>query len=153
MSRWRSRRDRGVPRATTISRATMRRERRLARREFEPFRVARALRTNEPVVIDGARPRTRGECIDGPRPCPWVACRHHLYLDVNPVTGTIKLNRPELEVDQLDDSCSLDIADRGEHTLEAVGVLLNLTRERIRQVEIDAYFTLTALSLVRELHA
>ncbi len=29
------------------------------------------------------RPKTRGECASGPRPCPWVSCRHHLYLDVD----------------------------------------------------------------------
>ncbi len=29
-----------------------------------------------------ARPRTRGDCADGPRPCPWYRCRHHLGLEV-----------------------------------------------------------------------
>lgn len=28
------------------------------------------------------RPRTRGDCKDGPRPCPWVSCRHHLLLEI-----------------------------------------------------------------------
>lgn len=28
------------------------------------------------------RPRTRGDCLTMPRPCPWVGCRHHLLLDV-----------------------------------------------------------------------
>lgn len=33
--------------------------------------------------IDGVqRPRTRAECIDGPRPCPWASCRHHLLLEI-----------------------------------------------------------------------
>ena len=31
---------------------------------------------------------------------------------------------------------SLDVADRGGITLEEVGAILNLTRERIRQVEV-----------------
>ena len=33
------------------------------------------------------------------------------------------------------ETCALDVADRGGITLEDVGILLNLTRERIRQVE------------------
>ena len=33
------------------------------------------------------------------------------------------------------ETCALDVADRGGITLEDVGMLLNLTRERIRQVE------------------
>jgi hypothetical protein len=40
------------------------------------------------------RPRTRGECKDGARPCPWAGCAHHLFLDVNADTGSIKLNYP-----------------------------------------------------------
>jgi DNA-directed RNA polymerase sigma subunit (sigma70/sigma32) len=35
----------------------------------------------------------------------------------------------------MSETCSLDVADRGGITLEEVGELLNLTRERIRQVE------------------
>ncbi len=27
-----------------------------------------------------SRPRTRGDCIGGPRPRPWLGCRHHLGL-------------------------------------------------------------------------
>src|ERR1019366_2346037 len=37
----------------------------------------------------GERPKTRGDCVDGPRPCPWAGCRQHLYLEVNP-TGNMK---------------------------------------------------------------
>lgn len=88
--------------------------------------------------LDALRPKTRGECIAGIRPCVWVGCRHHLYLDINPETGSIKINFPELELEQLPESCSLDVADAGEHTLEQVGGYTNLTRERIRQVETPA---------------
>lgn len=28
------------------------------------------------------RPKTRSECRDEARPCPWVSCRHHLLLEV-----------------------------------------------------------------------
>jgi hypothetical protein len=43
------------------------------------------------------RPTNRSECKDGPRPCPWISCRHHLYLDVDDETGAIKVNFPGLE--------------------------------------------------------
>ena len=41
-----------------------------------------------------------------------------------------------MDVWELEDTCALDVADRGGITLEEVGEILNLTRERIRQVEV-----------------
>jgi len=67
-----------------------------------------------------------------------VSCKHSLYLDVNPETGSIKLNYPDLEPWEIEHSCVLDLAESGGLTLEGVGDLLNLTRERIRQVEVRA---------------
>jgi hypothetical protein len=83
-------------------------------------------------------PRTRGECRDGKRPCPCVGCKYHLYLDVNERTGTIKLNFPDLEVWEMPISCALDVADSGGATLENVGAIMNITRERVRQIEVKA---------------
>ena len=87
------------------------------------------------------RPKTRADCLpggcNGARPCPWVSCPHHLYLSVNPTNGTIKLNFPDREVWELKETCALDVADRGGITLEETGVTMNLTRERIRQIEND----------------
>jgi hypothetical protein len=89
------------------------------------------------VYPDGVeRPRMREHCRQMARPCPFVSCHHHLYLDVNPKTGAIKLNFPHLEVWEMAETCSLDVADRGGITLEEVGAILNLTRERIRQVQV-----------------
>lgn len=86
------------------------------------------------------RPRRRTDCINGgmncERPCPFVTCKHHLYLDVDPETGSLKLNFPDLEPWELRDTCALDVAERGGATLEDVGQILNLTRERIRQLEV-----------------
>ncbi|MFO7564802.1 MAG: sigma factor-like helix-turn-helix DNA-binding protein [Enhygromyxa sp.] len=82
------------------------------------------------------RPATRGECANVARPCPYVSCKYHLYIDVNPRTGSIKINFPDKEVWELDNSCALDVAQQGGITLEEVGEILNLTRERIRQVEV-----------------
>lgn len=82
------------------------------------------------------RPKTRADCAKVPRPCPYVACRYHLYIDVHPNTGNIKLNFPGREVWEIEHSCALDIADEGGLALEDVGAVCGLTRERIRQMTI-----------------
>ena len=86
------------------------------------------------------RPRTRGECVGGPRPCPWASCRYHLAVDVQREGVSLKLNFPDMQDDFSDmpDTCALDVADRGGSRLEDVAVALNVTRERIRQLEGDA---------------
>jgi len=127
----RSRRKRDV-RARTIS------VKRMTKRELE---IGRLLFPE----TDYWRPRNRAECAEGPRPCPFVSCKHHLFIDVSPRTGAIKLNFPDLEVWDLGESCALDVADRGGTTLEDVGAIMNLTRERIRQVEVKALAKLEAL--------
>jgi hypothetical protein len=85
--------------------------------------------------IEQERPKTRADCVNGPRPCLFVSCKHNLYLDVNPETGSIKLNFPDKEIWELQYTCALDVAEKGGITLEEVGEIMNLTRERIRQVE------------------
>ena len=104
-------------------------------------------------VVQYERPRTRAECVHGPRPCLFVACKHHLYLDVNPETGSIKVNFPDKEPWELADTCALDVAERGGVTLEEVGELLNLTRERVRQVEVEGLQKLKEVSVKHELDA
>jgi len=81
------------------------------------------------------RPQTRGDCSEGLRPCPYVGCKYHLYLDVNQETGSLKLNHPDKEVWELEETCALDVAERLGSTLDGVGKLVNLSRERIRQLE------------------
>jgi hypothetical protein len=93
-------------------------------------------------IMDYERPMTRADCGDAGRPCPFVSCKYHLYLDVNPATGSIKLNFPHLEVWEMAETCALDVADRNGVTLEEVGEILNLTRERIRQVEVRGLLAL-----------
>jgi hypothetical protein len=99
-----------------------------------------------PMPDDVDRPAQRQSCKDMPRPCPFVSCKHHLYLDVNPETGSIKLNFPDLEVWEMRETCSLDVADKNGITLEEVGEIMNLTRERIRQVEVRGLIKLKMLS-------
>jgi len=131
---------RGCPMRTTSAKAFYRIRQNGNGRSESVLEMKRALRVvaNDVELDDAAlpaRPRTRGDCVDGPRPCPWVSCRHHLYLDVTE-TGTIRY--PSCEVDEMGETCALDVADRGGNTLEVVGSLLRVTRERIRQVETMA---------------
>jgi hypothetical protein len=81
------------------------------------------------------------------RPCPYVGCRYNLFLDVNPRNGTIKFNFPGLEPDEMVTSCVLDVADEGGTTLEVVGSCFNVTRERIRQIEVKALARLEVLGV------
>lgn len=90
------------------------------------------------AILDDLRPRTRAQCRSGPRPCLFVSCRFHLYLDVNEATGAVKLNFPHLEPWELPETCALDLAERGGMSLEELGALLNVTRERARQIEQGA---------------
>ena len=129
----RSRRKRDV-RARTIS------VKRMTKRELE---LGRMLYPDMDGVV---KPTKREDCGQGERPCPFVSCKHHLYLDVSARTGAIKLNFPDLEVWEMTESCGLDVADRGGSTLEEVGAIMNLTRERIRQVEVTGLAKLEALS-------
>jgi len=128
-----------------------RRSRTLSRKEIaRDLRQAKATELPDPEIeatiaeMDATRPRLRAECENGPRPCPYLSCKHHLYLDINPATGSIKLNFPDKELWDLPETCALDVADRGGVTLEEVGTLLNLTRERIRQLETHGLLKLRA---------
>jgi len=98
--------------------------------EEEELRVGRLLYPEK-----FTRPRTRGECENGIRPCPYVGCRHHLALDVRP-TGSIV--RTKLPLASLPATCSLDVAEDGGRSLRDVAPYLELTQEGVRQVEVAA---------------
>ncbi len=100
-------------------------------------------------------PRNRPVCRGGLRPCPYVSCRHHLLIEVSE-HGVLTMNRPklgpgrpgtyrveredqdwfaELWIDaavealfQMEDTCSLDVADRGVQTHKRVGKSLGITK-------------------------
>jgi hypothetical protein len=115
--------------------------------------------------LEGARPRLRGDCEPCPscqqdrdaalarigslvcghtpaqqvchsRPCMFLACRYHLSAEVTPY-GSIRVMAEDLEAEK--ETCALDVADRGVHTLEYVGEILHITRERTRQIEEASY--------------
>jgi hypothetical protein len=120
---------RGFWRNKTVGRKELRRA--VAGEQLEPDEA------EVRAELEAVRPRTRADCEDGPRPCPFVSCRHHLYLDVT-FGGGLKLNYPDKEIWELEHTCALDLAERGGMTLQQVGEVLQLTRERVRQIELHA---------------
>lgn len=117
----------------------------VAEMQLEENGISKFTSTPEYAELIARRPRKRGDCEGGPRPCPWVSCSHHLYLEISLETGSIKINFPGREIDELPATCALDVADAGEHTLEQVGELNNLTRERVRQLEVRGLMKLRAM--------
>jgi hypothetical protein len=105
------------------------------RRTLSTRAMRREARASLPILVDDARPRTRAECRGGARPCLWVSCRFHLFLDVNPQNGSLKVNFPGREPWELTETCALDVAERGGATQDEIGRALNITRERARQIE------------------
>ena len=45
---------------------------------------------------------------------------------------------PDLTLGEMPATCTLDVAADGPHTLDQVGKILNVTRERVRQIEESA---------------
>jgi hypothetical protein len=87
--------------------------------------------------METTRPTRRSDCADGPRPCPWVSCRYHLYLDVNERTGRIVCKWPYItptQLDRLPETCALDVAERGGLGHREVGEVLNMSDARAHQL-------------------
>lgn len=72
---------------------------------------------------EGPPPRTRGDCLAGGpnevRPCGWITCKWYIHRVMSGAKH----------------SCVLDVADQGGVTLEEVGDIMGITRERVRQIE------------------
>ena len=96
---------------------------------------------NSLPIATEQRPRTRGEC-PASRPCPWVGCRYHLYLDVHEPSGRLMFNFPELEPWELAETCALDVAEWAARidglTLAEVSELMSISREWVRHLESRA---------------
>ena len=142
----------GRARAYTVS------IKRLSKRELrEAGVVAESIRRTYDLP---ERPKSYADCEQHDRgtkhtPCAFVSCAYHLALDVNEDTGAIKLNFPAaldedgaLDVTAMPETCALRVAERDGLTLEEVGELMNLSRERVRQIEAR---TLAALAAINEL--
>src|ERR1700691_5947040 len=54
------------------------------------------------------RPRTRGDCIGGSRPCPWIACRYSLARIETMARGGVRVGSSTLAYDA--DESEFDVA-------------------------------------------
>jgi len=90
-------------------------------------------------------PRTRGACEGGERPCRWKACRYHLWGEDERPGRPWDGKRPHtLVVAHHEETCALDLADRGGMSRAEVGEVMGLGYERVRQLELRALEKLRA---------
>lgn len=101
------------------------------------------LATDEPpahtpdVIPLVTRPRTRADCIDGPRPCPWAGCRYHLLVYVEPSTGELTLPHGHDDPTLLAQTCALDQATQRQ-SYNAIGAVMGRSKELPRLIAINA---------------
>ncbi len=95
--------------------------------------------------LEKARPVTREDCAYIPRPCPFLICPYNMVLDLDvgyihniqgrlDASGNVLVYNPDKSFLEQTHSCTLDVAEAGPLTLEEVGEIFGITRERIRQL-------------------
>lgn len=80
------------------------------------------------------REETKGLCMRAPSMRNCDLCRHALPVQPG---GT--------------ERCVLILSNRGPYTLEEIGQMMGLTRERIRQIEESAMYKLGKRSMIKNL--
>ena len=86
------------------------------------------------------RPKTRGECAGGPRPCPWVSCRYHLMLTVDRFG---KVTEHFADIEDMRETCALDVADKGEPMMHGeIAALVGVSPQMAQQNDTVALHTL-----------
>ena len=81
----------------------------------------------------GDCPRLHGD--EGP--CPFVGCVHHLWCDVMP-DGGLRVTHPTIDPWDLPATCAIDVAMAGGIALADIAAIEGITRERVRQILLDA---------------
>lgn len=123
-------------------------------------RRSSALRVIQPLELDasfelvttpGSVPKTRAECEKGPRPCPYVLCKEHIWFvepDARPGrrhlveqggAPTATINPATMT------TCALDVAATGPKTFGEIGDLFGVTDERARIIHEEAMAKIEAL--------
>jgi hypothetical protein len=85
------------------------------------------------ALADHRRPQTRAECEQFERPCPFVGCRHHLFLDVT-AKGSIRFPFGDdvSVIETMAQTCSLDGAEQGETPVDELAKVFELSAQGMR---------------------
>ena len=78
-----------------------------------------------------SRPITRGDCENGPRPCPWYTCKYHLGTDIH---GDVLRHR---DLSTMTETCCLDVAEE-PHSIESVAEYIGLTVRNAYATQVGA---------------
>lgn len=118
------------------------RERKAAEAQAPAAPPIEPLDDEEAAELEAARPRTRGDCRGGDRPCPFASCKYHLLWErpeawMAPDEGGDLRSDDELLdlLDRMPGTCTLDAADEDGMGLAEAARLLGISRERMRQIE------------------
>jgi hypothetical protein len=109
-------------------------------RRSKKLRVVDALQLPDDWEMLPGVPATRADCANVARPCPYLSCRHHLWLRLqsenpgNPKAGKQGATTFKPSSNQ---SCALDVAEKGA-TFEEIGRFLGCDSTRARQIAAAA---------------
>lgn len=93
-------------------------------------------------------PKTRGDCKDAPRPCPYIMCTKHGWL----IEQSDRPGNPDKHAQggatfyPVGHSCKLDVADAGPRTRQQTGDEMDITDKRVEQIEKGALAKLDGLN-------
>jgi len=93
------------------------------------------LSESDKAELELARPKTRSDCENGIRPCPFASCRYNTYLDVDR-KGRITFNYSESVEELKQSNCALDY-DQGRNLNDTeLASALGISREYLGTVTI-----------------
>ena len=84
------------------------------------------------------------------RPCPKFSCPHHLWVEDERRGRPHGGKSPPPKIVERAQSCALDLAEQGEQTTEQVAATLQVTAERVNQLEDRALAKVAAATVVQQ---
>lgn len=79
--------------------------------------------------LEEARPKTRGDCVDGIRPCPFISCKFNTYIAHITQRGEVKTPFAQDVTELTVSNCALDYSGA---TWEEIGEATGVDREAAR---------------------